>query len=272
MNIKQKLALIRVMLYFNAILRKGKISKAAEENGIKQGNLSHLITDFEKSSGILLLQRSNQGVIPTPRGLKISRLTEQLEQSLRELEKAVQNIRAFMNEERIETMVAHYRSIVEQYIWKMPDILNLPITKDEYNLIAENIPEEIEDNYRRYNESYKYPMPFFIGTPSMQNGALQLNWDSSYDFNAEDIVYTVELARDYQFRQVLYRQEHVVLPVAQAESPGAGQYFIRVRATNASGYTQDAFDYYVIDTGKVYGVKCFYIQPDGTVVEDIYEE
>ena len=57
MNIKQKLALIRVMLYFNAILRKGKISKAAEENGIKQGNLSHLITDFEKSSGILLLQR-----------------------------------------------------------------------------------------------------------------------------------------------------------------------------------------------------------------------
>ena len=89
MNIKQKLALIRVMLYFNAILRKGKISKAAEENGIKQGNLSHLITDFEKSSDILLLQRSNQGVIPTPRGLKISRLTEQLEQSLRELEKAV---------------------------------------------------------------------------------------------------------------------------------------------------------------------------------------
>ena len=189
-----------------------------------------------------------------------------------ELEKAVQNIRAFMNEERIETMVAHYRSIVEQYIWKMPDILNLPITKDEYNLIAENIPEEIEDNYRRYNESYKYPMPFFIGTPSMQNGALQLNWDPSYDFDAESITYTVELARDYQFRQVLYRQEHVVLPVVQAEAPGAGQYFIRVRATNASGYTQDAFDYYVIETGKVYGVKCFYIQPDGTVVEDIYEE
>lgn len=67
-------------------------------------------------------------------------------------------------------------------------------------------------------------------------------------------------------------QEHVVLPVVQAAAPGAGQYFIRVRATNASGYTQDAFDYYVIDTGKVYGVKCFYIQPDGTVVEDTYEE
>ena len=115
-------------------------------------------------------------------------------------------------------------------------------------------------------------MPFYIGTPSLRNGVLQLSWDSSYDFNAEDITYTVELARDYQFQQVLYREEHVVLPMVQTAAPRAGQYFIRVRATNASGYTQDAFDYYAIDTGKVYGVKCFYIQPDGTVVEDTYEE
>ena len=83
---------------------------------------------------------------------------------------------------------------------------------------------------------------------------------------------TVELARDYQFRQMVYREEHVVLPLTQTAAPAAGQYFIRVRATNTSGYTQDAFDYYVIDSGKVYGVKCFYIQPDGTVVEDTYEE
>ena len=30
----------------------------------------------------------------------------------------------------------------------------------------------------------------------------------------------------------------------------AGQYFVRVRATNSDGYTQDAFDYYVTDDGK----------------------
>ena len=47
MNIKQKLALIKIILYFNDILRKGNISNSAEENGIKQSNLSRLITDFE---------------------------------------------------------------------------------------------------------------------------------------------------------------------------------------------------------------------------------
>lgn len=188
------------------------------------------------------------------------------------LDTAVRELHDYLNADRIEEMTAHYRTITEQYIWQMPDVEHLPLTRTQYNTVAQALPEEIEENYQQYPEGYHYPMPFYIGLPSLQNGVLQLSWDSSYDFNAEDISYTVEIARDYQFRQVLYRQEHVVLPVVQAEAPGAGQYFIRVRATNTSGYTQDAFDYYVIDTGKVYGVKCFYIQPDGTVVEDTYEE
>ena len=51
-----------------------------------------------------------------------------------------------------------------------------------------------------------------------------------------------------------------------------GQYFIKVTATNASGYTQTAFDYYMANEGKQYGVKCFYVEADGTIVEDIYVE
>ena len=188
------------------------------------------------------------------------------------LDTAVRELHDYLNADRIEKMTEHYRTITEQYIWQLPDVLQLPITKPQYDVIVAALPEEIEENYQQYPEGYHYPMPFYIGTPSLQNGVLQLSWDSSYDFNAEDITYTVELARDYQFQQVLYREEHVVLPMVQTAAPSAGQYFIRVRATNASGYTQDAFDYYAIDTGKVYGVKCFYIQPDGTVVEDTYEE
>ena len=188
------------------------------------------------------------------------------------LDTAVQELHDYLNADRIEEMTAHYRTITEQYIWQMPDIEHLPLTRTQYDMVAKALPEEIEENYQQYPEGYHYPMPFYIGTPSLQNGQLQLNWDTSYDFDAEDISYTVELARDYQFRQMVYREEHIVLPLTQTAAPAAGQYFIRVRATNTSGYTQDAFDYYVIDSGKVYGVKCFYIQPDGTVVEDTYEE
>ena len=188
------------------------------------------------------------------------------------LDTAVQELHDYLNADRIEEMTAHYRTITEQYIWQMPDMEHLPLTRTQYDMVAKALPEEIEENYQQYPEGYHYPMPFYIGLPRIANGQLQLSWDTSYDFDAEDISYTVELARDYQFRQMVYREEHVVLPLTQTAAPAAGQYFIRVRATNTSGYTQDAFDYYVIDSGKVYGVKCFYIQPDGTVVEDTYEE
>ena len=43
-------------------------------------------------------------------------------------------------------------------------------------------------------------------------------------------------------------------------------------AENASGYEQCAFDCYVIESGKVYGTKCFYVLEDGTIVEDVYVE
>ena len=129
------------------------------------------------------------------------------------------NILSAAGRKVLGSTVTQIRTITEQYIWQMPDMEHLPLTRTQYNTVAQALPEEIEENYQQYPEGYYYPMPFYIGTPSLQNGVLQLNWDPSYDFDAEGITYTVELARDYQFRQVLYRQEHVVLPVAQTAFP-----------------------------------------------------
>ena len=145
-------------------------------------------------------------------------------------------------------------------------------TKDQYEQIAAAIPAEIEENYKSFRESYKKPMPFYIGVPQIDNGKLRINWDASYDFEARDIRYTVELARDYAISDVVFKAEDVLLPEVTCDAPDTGQYFVRVRATNSDGYTQDAFEYYVTDDGKQYGMKCFYVQDGGKVVEDTYEE
>ena len=57
----------------------------------------------------------------------------------------------------------------------------------------------------------------------IQDNALNLNWDVSYDFDAEDITYTVELATDYQFQNVIFRQEGVAVPEVQTSVSAAGQ-------------------------------------------------
>ena len=47
-----------------------------------------------------------------------------------------------------------------------------------------------------------------------------------------------------------------------------GKYYIRVKATNESGREQYAFDTYMAEEGKQYGIKCFYYLEDGSIVED----
>ena len=189
-----------------------------------------------------------------------------------ELDAAILDVKSYLSEERISGMIQAYRTVTQAYLKKMPDQMYAPLTDAEYETIASAIPSEVEQNYKLYKESLKKPMPFYIGVPTIDGNTLKFNWDASYDFNAEDITYTVELAKDYQFKEVVYRQENLLIPEAQTTVPADGQYFLRVRATNASGKTQDAFDYYVTDDGKNYGMKCFYITGGTNVEEDIYVE
>lgn len=184
------------------------------------------------------------------------------------LGKAVKDEYKYMSADRINSMVRRYRSIVEPYVRKMPDSMHEPLTSSQYDTVANQLHSEIEQNYQTYRTGFNKPMPFYIGKPTPTNGKLKLSWDVSYDFNDEDLRYTVTVAKDYEGKDVVFTQSDLVLPEAVMDMPGEGQYFIKVSVRNASGETQDAFDYYVTDGNKVYGTKCFYVKADGSIVED----
>ena len=196
----------------------------------------------------------------------------QSEEFREELDAAIQDLRSYLSVERISGMIEKYRTVTQKYLYQMPDQMNAPLTEAQYDTVAAAIPSEVEQNYELYKESLEKPMPFYIGVPVIEGNTLKLNWDASYDFDAETITYTVELAKDYQFNEIVFRQDNIQIPEAETTVPSDGQYFVRVRATNESGKTQDAFDYYVTDEGKYYGMRCFYITEDSTVEEDDYEE
>lgn len=188
-----------------------------------------------------------------------------------ELDAAILDLRSYLSEERLSSMIEDYRQVVEPYLQRMPDQMHEPLTPEEYDEIAKRLPEEVENSYQLYLESQKKPMPFFIGVPYVQGDKLKLTWDASYDFDAEDITYTVQVARDYDMEDVIFTYEGVWLETGMPLLE-TGQYFIKATATNASGYQQDAFDYFNARYGKAFGVKCFYVLPDGTIGEDVYEE
>ena len=189
------------------------------------------------------------------------------------LDEAINDLREnYLTEEKTAGMAEAYAEVVKPYVYSMPDIVYAPLTEEEYDQIAEGVACEVEENYGYYLESLEKPMPFYIGTPTVSGDDMTFVWDVSYDFDGEAVAYTFELDDDYLFEDPIYKEEGLRYPSVILDTLPAGQYFIRVTAQNESGYSQTAFDYYVTDIGKHYGVKCFYVLEDGTVEEDVYEE
>lgn len=189
-----------------------------------------------------------------------------------ELDQVIDKLAAYLSQERLSALCSEYAQVVKPFVYRMPDLMYAELTEKEYDYVLSELPALPEWNYQLYKESIERPMPFFIGLPFIEDGMLHINWDIAYDFDMEDVTYTVEVARDYLFQDTIFKAENLIIPGISLDIPPAGQYFVRVRATNSSGYAQDAFDYYVTSDGKNYGTKCFYIMEDQAIEADVYEE
>lgn len=201
------------------------------------------------------------------RALKTEKYRKALDAAIKDLKEN------YLTQDKIRNLSIELSKTVSPYVSKNPDLTYLGFTPEQYKEVLAALPKEVDENYRSYQESMTKPMPFFISKPEVKNGKLKLSWEGTYDFGLKNITYTVEVARDYNFAKPLFKAENVKITSAEMPMPkGTGQYFVRVKAKNEDGKIQDAFDYYVIDTGKVSGVQSFYIQPGNKIVEDHYEE
>lgn len=187
------------------------------------------------------------------------------------LDDAINDLRTnYLTEERVDKMVKEYREIVRPYINSVPDV-EYAHHLELFDTLTDSLASEVEINYQYYLESLEKSWPFYVGLPEKQkDGRLKFVWDASYDLDNEPITYTCILAADSKFQQVLAQADDLKVPEAVFDvSLSPGSYFLRVQATNASGYTQECYDYYSGDD-KVYGCKCFSVTENGEFIE--YEE
>ncbi|SFG26181.1 CotH kinase family protein [Oribacterium sp. WCC10] len=175
----------------------------------------------------------------------------------------------YVTPEKVQKMVDGYKEVVKPYLFSMPDFDNSKFQDEEsYDLFAQALGSEVEDNYRLFLESMKNPWPFFVDVPNIdrEKGETILNWEISYDYNDEDVKYDFILAKDAGFNDVLDEGHELTVPFASTMVLEPGTYFLRVKATNESGYTMECFDYYSEGGyGKHYGCYCFIVNEDGTV-------
>lgn len=181
------------------------------------------------------------------------------------LDKAVEDLKGYLTTERINGMVEGYTAIIKPYLYSGRDLIYAPLTQSQYDYVSRNLATEIDLNYNMYKESFKKPLPFFIGVPQLKDGKYELEWDPSYDFDGENITYTFELAKDCYFKNTILKKENIVVPVTTFDKLPKGQYFVRIKAYNQSGYSQYAFDTYIVEEGKLYGTRTFFVDSEGKV-------
>lgn len=189
------------------------------------------------------------------------------------LDSAVEDLRTnVLTAELVNSYATTYANLLKPYVYSSRDLAYARLTRSQYDTVVRSINDEIVDNYNRYKESFEKPLPFYIGVPRLKDGGYVVEWDPSYDFDGEDVTYTFELARNYNFQNPIVSLTDLMIPTASFDKLPKGQYFMRVTSKNASGKTQVAFDSYLLEKGKIYGTKSFYVDRDGKIVEDVYVE
>lgn len=188
------------------------------------------------------------------------------------LAEAVDALYAKLTDGRLEAYAETYSALLKPYVYSGPDKKHVPLTSAQYDYVASSLVEEVKNNYAVYKQSYEKPMPFYIGVPEAKEQTVSVQWDTAYTFDAETVTYSFELADEYTFSNPIVKKTGLRIPTTEFQLPEAGQYFMRVIATDAGGETQTAFDCYITNKGKVYGTKCFYVDENGQIVEDIYVE
>ena len=188
------------------------------------------------------------------------------------LDDAINDLKSVLTPELVSSYVDVYSALLKPYVFSSRDLTYAPLTPAEYDAVVAGINTEIAGNYNRYLESLKKPMPFYIGMPQKTENGYTVQWEAAFDFDGEDITYTFEIADSYTYDNIIVSHTDLSIPMMNLEALPQGQYFMRVCARNESGETQYAFDYYVLEKGKIYGTKCFYVDADGKIVEDVYVE
>jgi len=116
-------------------------------------------------------------------------------------------MKEYLSARDCEELTEGYLEIYEKSAFQMPDIRNLRMSADEIAYYSENMYDVLKGFVDLYYENLETPMPMFMALPENVGNKYTFKWDESFDFQGDLIYYTLEIARDIGFRNIVYSKE-----------------------------------------------------------------
>lgn len=154
--IKSQISFLKSVLYLAAVVECGSVTKAAEQNGIKQTNLSRMIKDLEETLATSLFVRKSNGMVPTETAMVLYRHALDLQKNLSQVQ-------------AIRPKSANKKRFVRLY---KPDSLSFSFLKEFSNALVKSVKED-----EFFNVGIFYFKPnlssedYQVGEYELKNGA-----------------------------------------------------------------------------------------------------
>ncbi|MDF1877471.1 CotH kinase family protein [Sulfurimonas sp. SAG-AH-194-L11] len=126
------------------------------------------------------------------RFLKIQKNRDDLDAMVRKLSTE------YITVQKVQAKLDTYRPIIEPYLTSAPDSGELDFNVWETEFLS--LPNRLLTNINNYKTELGVPMPFWQAfTYDRATSTLTLKWDTSYDFEGDQIVYDIKCADNYDF-------------------------------------------------------------------------
>ncbi|MGH4038777.1 MAG: CotH kinase family protein [Sphaerochaeta sp.] len=218
--------------------------------------------DYDKGLGAYSDNRGlwQKGVSNYFGNVLIRRFLENKE-NFQDLSKKVDEVYEIMGHDKVEKLVNSYEPIALEYLQREPDNLGGFVDIEEVKEEFAKLPDEVDENYREYYESIEKPMPVFIGDPFVYGNYIQFTWSDSYDFQGDEISYTLEVSDSVEFDNIIYSKSNIKDTELIIDKLPPGHYYCRVFIDDSAGNRMGAFDIYIDIKNNIYGygMKDFYI-------------
>ncbi|QHE53633.1 CotH kinase family protein [Pontibacillus sp. HMF3514] len=150
-----------------------------------------------------------------------------------------------------------YYPSVTKLVKRPPDLHYLKEGVGSFDEMYYRLVNNPLKNKQKFDKLLEYPLPFFIDANATDKGEHVFTWDHSYDLQGDDLTYTLEVGKDPNFNEVVYRAENLIRTSEKVENLTPGTYYYRVLTTDDKGHEQIAFENYLREKDGVifWGVK-----------------
>lgn len=181
--------------------------------------------------------------------------------NLKALSEKVEYLTGIINKENTMKLLDKYYEIAYKYVSSYPDLNYLPSMVRNYSAEYARIADETEKNHQIYLNNIQKPLPVYLGEAVLNDGEIKFNWDRSYDFQGDSIIYDFQISTSPDFSNIIVEKKGLIDNEISVERLMAGIYYWRVLIYDSNGNRQAVFDYYRDDKRDYhYGIKQFIVK------------